>query len=80
MPTAISTVSELIGACVRGGVEDDRVAGVCGDQLEHVAEQADEVLPGRDGADRPGEDVVEHQRADRELGQRCRRCASLTTR
>ena len=52
-----------------GGVEDDGVGGVPGDEIEHVAEQADEILPGGDGADRPGQDVIEHQRADGEFGE-----------
>ena len=38
-------------------------------EIEEVVEQADDVLPGRDAADRAGQDVVEQERRDRELGQ-----------
>ena len=40
-----------------------------GAQLEQVVEQADDVLAGRDAADRAGQDVVEQQRRDRQPGQ-----------
>ena len=56
-----------------GGVEIDRSRrGVprmaeVGRGLRH---QADDVLPGRDAGDRAGQDVVEHQRGDRQLRQR----------
>ena len=38
-------------------------------QRTSVDDQPHDVLPGRNRADRPGEDVVEHQRRDRELGE-----------
>ena len=38
-------------------------------QLEEVVDQADDVLTGRDGADRSGQDVVEEQRRDRQPGE-----------
>ena len=43
--------------------------GAVGPQLEQVVEQADEVLAGRDAADRTGQDVVEQERRDRQPGQ-----------
>ncbi len=38
--------------------------------LREIAEQAAKVLSGRYAADRPGQDVVEHQRGNAELRQR----------
>ena len=38
-------------------------------QLEQVIQQADDVLPGRDGAARAGQDVVKQERRDRQPGQ-----------
>ena len=37
--------------------------------VSRFQDQADDVLPGRHAADRPGEHVVEHQRRDGQLGQ-----------
>jgi hypothetical protein len=54
---------------MRGGVEDDWVRGMPSRQFQHVAEESDEILPCGDGADGPGEDVIEHQGADGELGE-----------
>ena len=36
---------------------------------EHLVDQADQIQTGRDAADGSGQDVVEHQRGDRELRQ-----------
>ncbi len=38
-------------------------------QVEHLVYQPNQVLPGRDATDRTGENVVEHQGRDTELGQ-----------
>ena len=43
--------------------------GALGPQLEQVVQEADDVLPGRDAADRAGENVIEQERRHRQPSQ-----------
>ena len=51
-------------------VGDVRVEGQCWvENRQRIEQQAHDVLAGRHAADRAGQDIVEHQGRDRELGQ-----------
>ncbi len=56
-------------AGVGGIVENDGMGAVLGEPEHDFTEQTQDILPGSDGADRACEHVIEHQCADRQLGE-----------
>ena len=65
---------ELQEGMVRAGHPGHGEPAVAGTDDDQLIEKAGDVLAGGDAGDGPGEDVVEHQRGDAELGEGATKC------